>query len=174
MKTPALVLAATLAWATLPLAEPADAQSDPAKVAVASPPNTPEANAAFLARHARTAGVRLLPAIQYQVISSGPDAGPHPTRASTIKVRYEGRFLNGQVFNTSADGNPDGIATFALQKLIPGWITVLQQMRPGDVWQVWIPPEFAYGAKGKETVPPQAILVFRIELLEVSETPAAP
>jgi FKBP-type peptidyl-prolyl cis-trans isomerase len=171
MKPPALVLAAALACVLTPCALPAAAQPDAGKAAVA---NTPEANAAFLARHARTAGVRLLPAIQYQVIKSGPDAGPHPTRASTIKVRYEGRFLNGQVFNTSADGNSDGIATFALQKLIPGWITVLQQMRPGDVWQVWIPPEFAYGAKGKETVPPQAILVFRIELLEVLETPPTP
>jgi len=169
MQTPALVLVAALA-----LALPAAAQSGPGRVAAATPPNTPEANATFLARHARTSGVKVLPAIQYEVIKSGPETGPHPIRASTIKVRYEGRFLNGQVFNTSADGNADGIATFALQKLIPGWITILQQMRPGDVWQVWIPPEFAYGAKGKDTVPPQSILVFRIELLEVLETPPAP
>ncbi len=169
MKTPALILAAGLASALGACTLPAAAQ-----VAVATPPNTPDANAAFLAGNAKATGVKLLPAIQYQVLKSGPETGPHPIRASTIKVRYEGRFLNGQVFNTSADGNPDGIATFALQKLIPGWITVLQQMRPGDVWQVWIPPQFAYGAKGKETVPPEAILVFRIELLEVLETPPAP
>ncbi len=171
MHTPALVLAPVLAWA-LACALPVAAQTPP--VAVATPPNTAEANAAFLAGNAKAVGVKLLPAIQYQVIKSGPADGPHPVRASTIKVRYEGRFLNGQVFNTSSDGNPDGIATFALQKLIPGWITVLQQMRPGDVWQVWLPPEFAYGAKGKETVPPLAVLVFKIELLEVLETPPAP
>jgi FKBP-type peptidyl-prolyl cis-trans isomerase len=170
MQTPALALAAALACA-LPAAAQAPAS---APVAVATPPNTPEANAAFLARNAKATGVRLLPAIQYQVITPGPETGPRPVRASTIKVRYEGRFLNGQVFNTSADGNADGIATFPLQKLIPGWITILQQMRPGDVWQVWLPPEFAYGFKGKDTVPPLSVLVFRIELLEVLETPPAP
>ena len=160
MNVPALALAAAIACAS-----PAAAQA---------PANTPEANAAFLARNAKAPGVKQLPAIQYQVLKAGPETGQHPVRASTIKVRYEGRILNGQVFNTSAEGNPDGVATFALQKLIPGWITILQQMRPGDVWQVWIPPEFAYGAKGKETVPPLAVLVFKIELLDVQDTPPAP
>jgi len=128
----------------------------------------------FLARNAHVPGVTSLPAIQYQVLKSGPADGPHPTRASTIRVRYEGRFLDGTVFNTSAEGSDDGIATFPLQKLIPGWVAVLQLMRPGDEWRVWIPPEFAYGHKGKETIPPDSVLVFKIELIEVSEPPPAP
>jgi len=155
MKIPALALAAALACA-LPAA------ADPVK-----------ANAEFLARNARAKGVKSMPAIQYEVLKSGPAEGVGPVRASTIRVRYEGRFLDGTVFNTSSDGNPDGVATFALQKLIPGWIGVLQLMRPGDEWRVWIPPEFAYGHRGKDTVPPNSILVFKIELLEVLEAPPA-
>ncbi|HEX5378195.1 MAG TPA: FKBP-type peptidyl-prolyl cis-trans isomerase [Phenylobacterium sp.] len=160
MKIPALALAAALACALPAMAAPA---VDPVA-----------ANAEFLARNAQAPGVKSLPAIQYEVLRSGPADGPQPVRASTIRVRYEGRFLDGTVFNTSADGNPDGIATFPLQRLIPGWIAVLQQMRVGDEWRVFIPPEFAYGHRGKDTVPPDSVLVFRIELLGVSEPPAAP
>jgi peptidylprolyl isomerase/FKBP-type peptidyl-prolyl cis-trans isomerase FklB len=137
-------------------------------------PDTLQANADFLATNAKAPGVKVLPAIQYEVLRSGPPDGPQPRRSSTIRVRYEGRLLDGKVFNTSADGNPDGIATFPLQKLIPGWIAILQQMHVGDEWRVFIPPDFAYGRRGKETVPPDALLIFKIELLEVSEPPPAP
>lgn len=160
MRLPALALAAGLACA-LP--------------ALAAPPADPvAANAQFLARNAKAPGVISLPAIQYEILHSGPADGPQPVRASTIRVKYEGRFLDGVVFNTSADGNPDGIATFPLQRLIPGWITILQQMHVGDEWRVWIPPQFGYGHRGKDTVPPDSILVFRIELLGVETPPPAP
>ena len=163
MKTQALAFCAALAFAHPALAAPPAGPADPIK-----------ANAAFLAKNAKAPGVKSLPAIQYEVLKSGPETGEHPTRQSTIKVRYEGKLLDGTVFNTSADGNPDGVATFPLQRLIPGWITVLQQMRPGDEWRVFIPPEFAYGAKGKETVPPSALLIFKIELLSVETPPPTP
>ena len=126
----------------------------------------PEENAAFLAKNAGATGVMSLPAIQYRVLKSGPANGPSPTRASTIKVRYEGRFLTGEMFDSSAD-EPDGAATFPLGRLIPGWVTLLQLMKPGDIWEAWLPPQFAYGAKGKETIPPDSVLMFRIELVAV-------
>jgi FKBP-type peptidyl-prolyl cis-trans isomerase len=157
MRRPALALAAALVLAFPALA------ADPI-----------QANAQFLAQNAKAPSVRSLPAIQYEVLKSGPPDGAQPVRASTIRVKYEGSFLDGAVFNTSADGNPDGIATFPLQRLIPGWITVLQQMHVGDEWRVWIPPEFGYGHRGKETVPPDSVLVFRIELLGVETPPPAP
>ncbi|WP_309644453.1 FKBP-type peptidyl-prolyl cis-trans isomerase [Phenylobacterium sp.] len=156
MKILALALAAALACA-LPAA------ADPGK-----------ANAEFLARNAKAKGVKSLPAIQYEILRSGPADGVQPTRASTIRVRYEGRFVDGVVFDASAKGSPDGIATFPLQRLIPGWVTVLQQMRPGDEWRVVIPPDFAYGAKGKDIIPPDSILIFKIELVEVQPTPPTP
>ena len=159
MKTAALALCAATVLALPAWAAPADAV---------------QANAEFLANNAKAPGVRSLPAIQYEVLRSGPPDGPQPKRSSTIRVRYEGRLLDGKVFNSSADGNPDGIATFPLQKLIPGWITILQQMHVGDEWRVFIPPDYAYGRHGKETVPPDALLIFRIELLDVSDTPPTP
>lgn len=123
-------------------------------------------NAAFLAKNATAEGVQTLPAIQYKVLKSGPADGPITRRSSTVHVRYEGRFLNGKVFNTSAEVSPaDGIAVFPLQKLIPGWLTVLQLMKPGDEWEVYLPPVFGYGASGKDTVPPNSLLIFRIELV---------
>ena len=130
-------------------------------------------NLAFLKKNATAAGVVSLPAIQYQVLKSGPADGPHPTRASTIKVRYEGRLLDGKVFDSS-EKEGDGAATFPLQKLIPGWITVLQLMRPGDQWMLYLPPEFAYGLNGKGPIPPDSVLVFKVELVSVSEPPPAP
>ena len=163
MRTLPLALCAAFALALPAFAAPPAGPADPVR-----------ANAQFLAKNAKATGVRSLPAIQYEVLKSGPADGASPTRQSTIRVRYEGKLLDGTVFNTSADGNPDGIATFPLQKLIPGWITVLQQMRPGDEWRVFIPPEFAYGHKGKETVPPEALLIFKIELLSVETPPPAP
>ena len=125
-------------------------------------------NAAFLARNAKTPGVVSLPAIQYKILKSGPADGPHPTRASTIRVKYEGRLLSGKVFNTSQEVSPaDGIAVFPLQKLIPGWVTLLQLMRPGDIWEAYLSPEFAYGHPGKETIPPDSLLIFQIELVSI-------
>lgn len=130
-------------------------------------------NSAFLAANAKAPGVVSLPAIQYKVLQSGPAEGRHPTRASTIHVKYEGRLLNGKVFNTSQEVSPaDGIAVFPLQKLIPGWVTLLQLMRPGDIWEAYLSPEFAYGHPGKETIPPDSLLIFKIELVEVTDTPA--
>jgi peptidylprolyl isomerase/FKBP-type peptidyl-prolyl cis-trans isomerase FklB len=144
-------------------------------LAVAGAAHASPENLAFLKKNATAHGVVSLPAIQYQVLKSGPADGPHPTRASTIKVRYEGRLLNGKVFDSSATKDGDGTATFPLQKLIPGWITALQLMRPGDEWMLYLPPEFAYGAKGKETIPPDSVLVFKVELVGVTfPPPAAP
>jgi peptidylprolyl isomerase/FKBP-type peptidyl-prolyl cis-trans isomerase FklB len=114
-----------------------------------------------------------LPALQYRILKSGPADGPHPKRSDDVTVRYEGRFLDGKVFSTSADGGA-GPTTFELQKLIPGWIAALQLMRPGDVWMLYVPETLAYGAVGKSYIPPHKTLVFRVELVSVAPHPAAP
>lgn len=125
-----------------------------------------DANAEFFARNAQAPGVKTIPGIQYKVLKSGPANGPHPKRSSTIKVRYEGKFLDGRVFDSSKD-DPDGAVTFPLAQLIPGWVTVLPLMRPGDEWAIYLPPEYAYGPAGKEIIPPNTALEFRIELVEI-------
>ena len=135
-------------------------------LALAGPAAAQDANAEFFARNAQAPGVKTIPGIQYKVLKSGPETGAHPKRSSTIKVRYEGKFLDGRVFDSSKN-DPDGAVTFPLGKLIPGWVTVLPLMRPGDEWVIYIPPEYAYGPAGKEIIPPNTLLEFRIELVEV-------
>ena len=137
-----------------------------AALVLAGPATAQDANAEFFARNAAAPGVTTIPGIQYKVLKSGPPEGRHPKRSSTIKVRYEGRFLDGRVFDSSKD-DPDGAVTFPLEKLIPGWVTLLPLMRPGDEWIVYLPPQYAYGAAGKDIIPPNTPLQFRIELLEV-------
>ena len=97
-------------------------------LALAGPAAAQDANAEFFARNAQAPGVKTIPGIQYKVLKSGPETGAHPKRSSTIKVRYEGKFLDGRVFDSSKN-DPDGAVTFPLGKLIPGWVTVLPLMR---------------------------------------------
>ena len=131
----------------------------------------------FIATAALVASVSVaaetLPQITYHVDKSGPASVEHPTRGSAVKVRYEGRFADGKVFDSSAkDG--DGTTIFPLGRLIPGWIAVVPLMKRGDVWTVTLPPQFAYGAAGKGPIPPNATLTFRIELIDFSDMPPAP
>lgn len=121
----------------------------------------------FLAKNAQAKNVVVLPGLQYMVLQSGPANGPHPKRSDDITVRYEGRFLNGQVFNSSPRGGQD-TTTFELDKLIPGWGAALQMMRPGDVWMLYVPYNLGYGEAGKSYIPPYSTLVFRVELVAVA------
>lgn len=131
------------------------------------------ADRAALEANARAPGVVTLPGLQYQVLASGPASGARPTRADEVTVRYEGRFLDGRVFNTSPEGGR-GVTTFPLQRLIPGWIAALQMMRPGDTWRLWLPPHLAYGASGKDYIPPHSTLVFTVELVGASPAGVGP
>ncbi|MBW3618180.1 MAG: alpha/beta fold hydrolase [Proteobacteria bacterium] len=125
---------------------------------------------AFLVRNAGEPGVVSLPGLQYKVLRSGPATGRRPTRADDVTVRYQGRFLDGRVFSTSGDEGR-ATTTFPLQKLIPGWLSALQLMRPGDEWMLYVPAHLGYGAAGKSYIPPNSTLVFRVEL--VSAAPSA-
>lgn len=124
----------------------------------------------FLATNAKAEGVVTLPGPQYKVLRSGPADGAHPKRSDDVTVRYEGRFIDGKLFDaSSADGKGEAATvTFPLQKLIPGWIAVVQLMRPGDVWMVYLPPYMAYGAAGTGPIPPNSVLVFKIELVSAA------
>ncbi len=129
------------------------------------------AEAAHLAANAARPGVITLPGLQYEVLRAGPAQGRSPARYDDITVRYTGRFLDGRVFSASPDEGR-GPVTFTLQKLIPGWLAVLQRMRPGDLWRVTVPANLGYAAVGKSYIPPDSTLVFDIELISV--TPGTP
>ena len=83
-----------------------------------------------------------------------------------MQVHYEGRLLNGTVFDSSyARGEP---ATFGVGQVIPGWQEALQLMPAGSKWEVWIPSELAYGEQGAGgDIGPNETLNFTIELIEI-------
>jgi FKBP-type peptidyl-prolyl cis-trans isomerase len=129
---------------------------------------------AYLKKNAHEKGVVVMPGIQYKVLASGPVSGPHPKLSDDVVVHYEGRLIDGTVFDSSIKrGEP---VTFPLKKLIPGWETALRMMRPGDDWLVTIPPELAYGtpSKAAPTIPDDSVLVFEIKLIAVKPPEAPP
>ena len=123
---------------------------------------------AFMAKNAKEPGIKVTASgLQYKIERSGPEVGPHPGPRDEVKVNYVGSLTNGQVFDTTNDrGAP---AIFGVGGLIPGWMEALQLMRPGDVWIVYVPPKLGYGEEGAGggQIPPNSVLVFRLELLGV-------
>ena len=136
-------------------------------------PQTPAAAAGFLASNAKAAGVVTLPSgLQYKIVHSGPADGPRPGPADEVKVNYEGKLVCGKVFDSSFQrGEP---ADLPLQGLIPGWVEALQLMRPGDEWMLYVPPALGYGDDDPGPIPPNSVLIFRIQLLGVLQHPAGP
>jgi FKBP-type peptidyl-prolyl cis-trans isomerase FklB len=127
----------------------------------------------FLAANKTARGVQTTASgLQYAVIASGPGDGPKPTASSIVQVNYEGKLLTGQVFDSSfARGQA---AEFPVGALIPAWVEALQMMRPGDEWTIWVPPAIGYGAAGAgDTIPPNALLVFRMRLEKIVGAPGA-
>jgi peptidylprolyl isomerase/FKBP-type peptidyl-prolyl cis-trans isomerase FklB len=121
---------------------------------------------AFMAGNAKKPGIKALPSgVQYEVVKSGPAGGTSPTSSDEVKVHYEGKLTTGEVFDSSYErGAP---ATMKLGALIPAWIEALQQMKPGDEWMLYVPPEQGYGPDGAGPIPPNSVLIFRIELIDV-------
>lgn len=139
--------------------------------AIAPPSMDPVANQKaaddFLATNKSAAGVQTTASgLQYAVIASGPADGPKPSASSIVQVNYEGKLLSGQVFDSSfARGQA---AEFPVGALIPAWVEALQLMRPGDEWTIWVPPSIGYGASGAgDTIPPNALLIFRMRLEKI-------
>jgi FKBP-type peptidyl-prolyl cis-trans isomerase FklB len=122
---------------------------------------------AFLAQNGQRAGVTTTASgLQYEVLASGPASGASPSAVDSVLAHYEGRFTDGEVFDSSiARGEP---AQFMLNQVIPGWTEGLQLMKPGDKWRLVIPAALAYGPGGSGPIPPFSTLVFDVELLEVN------
>ena len=121
--------------------------------------------AAFLAANRNKPGVITLPSgLQYKVIRAG--TGPTPTAQSTVKTHYRGTLLNGQEFDSSySRGKP---TQFPVGGVIRGWTEALLKMKVGAKWQLYIPSELAYGARGAGgDIGPHATLIFDIELVEI-------
>ena len=122
-------------------------------------------SAAFLATKAKEEGVvKTDSGLLYRELRAGD--GDSPTADQTVTVHYRGTLLDGTQFDSSYDR--DQPATFPVGGVIPGWTEALQLMKPGAVWELFIPADLGYGNHGSPpAIPPGAALVFEVELLEV-------
>lgn len=101
--------------------------------------------------------------LQYKVLTEGN--GEKPGEMSRVKVNYEGRLIDGTVFDSSYDrGQP---ATFGVNQVIKGWTEALQLMPVGSKWELYIPQEIAYGDRDQGKIKPFSCLIFTVELLEI-------
>lgn len=118
----------------------------------------------FLAENRAKKGIVALPSgIQYRVIEEG--TGRRPTPTSEVTVHYRGSLSSGFEFDSSfARGQP---ASFKVDTVIDGWKEILPLMKIGDHWQVFLPPEKAYGMRGQGPIGPNEALVFDIKLIDV-------
>jgi FKBP-type peptidyl-prolyl cis-trans isomerase FklB len=118
----------------------------------------------FMVENRSKKGIVALPSgIQYRVIEEGNGARPSPT--SEVTVHYRGSLISGFEFDSSfARGVP---AKFQVDQVLKGWQEVLPLMRVGDHWQIFLPPEMAYGERGPRPIGPNQALIFDIKLIEV-------
>lgn len=124
-----------------------------------------EAATKFLEENKKKDGVQTTASgLQYQVLKAG--SGAVPTADSKVSVHYEGKLINGQIFDSSIQrGEP---LTIGVSGVIPGWTEALLRMKVGDKWKLFIPSDLAYGERGSPPViGPNETLIFEVELLEV-------
>ncbi len=119
---------------------------------------------AFLDENKTKTGIVVMPSgVQYRVIDEG--TGSRPTMDSKVRVHYRGSKMDGLEFDSSfARGVPE---EFTVNAVLKGWQEVLPLMKQGSTWQVFIPPELAFGQRGNPPVGPNEALMFDLKLVEV-------
>lgn len=126
-----------------------------------------EKGKAFLEENAKRDGVITTESgLQYEVVTKG--TGAKPGAEDIVKVNYEGKLVDGKVFDSSIQrGEP---VEFAVNTVIPGWVEALQLMQVGEKIKLYIPSDLAYGASGvPPVIPPNSVLVFDVELLDIKK-----
>lgn len=120
----------------------------------------------FLAANLSKNGIVALPSgVQYRIIEEGE--GARPGMEDTVKVHYRGSKINGHEFDSSfARGVPE---EFPVNTVLRGWQEVLPLMKTGATWQIFVPPELAFGARGNPPVGPNEALMFDLKLVEIIE-----
>ena len=126
-----------------------------------------KAGDAFLAENKKAPGVVTLPSgLQYKVLKAGE--GKKPTLDDTVVCQYRGTLIDGKEFDSSYKRNEP--ATFPVKGVIKGWTEALQLMPVGSKWQLFIPPDLAYGERGAgANIGPNATLIFEVELVSIKD-----
>jgi len=139
-------------------------RNEQTKLAEAAAASAKAAGDAFLAENAKKEGVTVTESgLQYEVVQAAEGAKPAAT--DTVKVHYTGKLTDGTVFDSSVErGEP---IEFPLNRVIPGWTEGVQLMSVGSKFRFTIPAELAYGDRDMGTIPPNSVLVFDVELLDV-------
>ena len=129
-------------------------------------PSMAELQAAFMTEYAQGEGTVLSDTgLLYRVEREGEGASPDGN--DMVEVHYEGRLIDGTVFDSSYER--DETISFPLNRVIAGWTEGLQYMQEGSKFQFVIPPELGYGSRGAgDVIPPDAVLVFDVELFQVT------
>ena len=124
----------------------------------------------FLAANKTKEGVVTLPdGLQYKVLKDG--TGPKPKASDTVVVNYKGTLIDGKEFDSSEKhGEP---ATLGVGQVIKGWTEALELMPVGSKWQLYVPPDLAYGPQGAGPIGPNSTLIFDVELLSIKEPAGA-
>lgn len=123
-----------------------------------------EKAASFLAENAERAEVSVTESgLQFEVLTKTEGAMPADT--STVTVHYKGTLMDGTVFDSSYER--DEPATFRLDRVIPGWTEGLQLMTVGSKYKFYIPSNLGYGPRGAGSIPPNSLLIFEVELIEI-------
>ena len=121
----------------------------------------------FLAENAKKEGVVTLPSgLQYKVLTKG--TGEKPQATDRVQVHYEGRLVDGTVFDASKK-HGDKPLTFAANQVIKGWTEALCLMPVGSKWELYIPYQLAYGERDMGTIKPYSALIFTVELLGIEK-----
>ena len=121
----------------------------------------------WLEKNAENPDVKVTPSgLQYKVLVEGN--GPVPTAKDEVEVVYEGRLLDGTVFDSTAKHKKES-DKFKAGKLIKGWSEALTMMPVGSKWEIYIPEELGYGARQSGEIPPYSTLVFTLELKSIVE-----
>jgi FKBP-type peptidyl-prolyl cis-trans isomerase FklB len=120
----------------------------------------------FLEANKSKTGIVVLPSgVQYRIIEEGE--GARPNLESRVSVHYRGSLMSGREFDSSfARGTPE---EFTVNGVLAGWQEVLPLMKAGSTWQIFVPPELAFGARGNPPVGPNEALMFDIKLVEILE-----
>src|ERR1700759_2177841 len=108
----------------------------------------------FLAENAKKEGITVRPSgLQYKVLKEG--TGAKPAKTSTVTTHYRGKLIDGSEFDSSYSRNEP--TSFGVNGVIQGWQEALVMMKPGAKWQLFIPPELAYGPRGQAKIPPNSL-----------------